>query len=107
MSIYMGGRMDGRQVQWEQLSPEVRSSILSPALLGLESMNAREVSNLLWSFGKLDVMWLGLPPFPRDALMAALQRETLSMTNFDLESLFVGLGLMQVRRYSCLYSFAH
>ena len=66
-------------------------------LLPLIRLSARELSNAFWSLGKLNVDYENELSVPlKEILMAQLTRFIETMKLFDIESVFVGLGLMQV-----------
>jgi hypothetical protein len=95
------------QAQWSLFPSGYRSELLAALEITLPTLNNRELSNILWALGKLNVDYnLDLSVGFRDALMSCLIAAADNLKLFDLESIFVGLGLMQVRNsllYTTLY----
>lgn len=86
------------QAQWNLFPSGYRSELLAALEITLPTLNNRELSNILWALGKLNVDYnLDLSVGFRDALMSSLIAAADNLKLFDLESIFVGLGLMQVR----------
>ena len=85
------------QVQWSTLPSRYRAELLGALEAALFSLNNRELSNIFWALGKTNVSYTDdLSSSFRETLMDSLAAAADDVKLFDLESIFVGLGLMQV-----------
>ena len=85
------------KVPWMSIPQSQRAGLLA----GLEgvvfNLSGRELSNAFWSLGKLNVDYdTEITDHLRDQLLTLLTDSVGRMKLFDLESVFVGLGLMRV-----------
>lgn len=81
------------KAQWKELGEDFISAASSGLIRAAGTFKIREVSNALWFLGKLNAS----PG--RDlleTLLSVLTKEAHQVQPFDLESLFVGLGLMEI-----------
>ena len=86
------------KVQWSSLPLSYRSELLTALETTLPTLHNRELSNIFWALGKTNVNHLqDLSSSFRESLMDCLVGASGDLKPFDLESVFVGLGLMQVR----------
>lgn len=85
------------QVSWSSLPAGYHTQLLTALENVLPSLNNRELSNVFWALGKLDVDYTNdLSVSFREVLIVSLVDAASALKLFDLESIFVGLGLMQV-----------
>ena len=85
------------QVQWSSLPPSFRKQLLTSVEAILPNLNNRELSNVFWALGKANVNYVDdLSADFKELLMDSLVVASGDLKLFDLESVFVGLGLMQV-----------
>lgn len=79
------------------MSLEYRTGLLIAVEVVLPTFNHRELSNIFWSMGKMNINYSeDLSVSFIDTLTASLSEVASTLKLFDLESVFVGLGLMQV-----------
>jgi hypothetical protein len=84
-------------VQWVTLPSAYKSELLTALEATLPTLNNREVSNVFWALGKTNINYNEhLSTSFRETLTSCLVGDVGDMKLFDLESIFVGLGLMQV-----------
>lgn len=74
-----------------------QSELLTALEATLPTLNNRELSNVFWALGKTNINYNEhLSASFRETLINCLVGDAGDMKLFDLESIFVGLGLMQV-----------
>jgi hypothetical protein len=84
-------------VQWATLPSAYKSELLTALEATLPTLNNRELSNVFWALGKTNINYNEhLSASFRETLTNCLVGDAGDMKLFDLESIFVGLGLMQV-----------
>jgi hypothetical protein len=65
----------------------------------LDTLNHWEISNIIWSLGKMNTDYDShIPDNVKTMIFQRLANEADKLKQFDVESIFVGLGLMEVRR---------
>jgi hypothetical protein len=63
----------------------------------LPTLSHWEISNVIWSLGKTNADYeRSVPAELKEAIMKRLADAASKLKQFDLESIFVGLGLMEV-----------
>ena len=86
-------------MHWSSLPPKYRAELLGALEATLPTLNNRELSNIFWALGKTNVSYTNdLSDSFREILMESLSAAASDVKLFDLESIFVGLGLMQVKQ---------
>jgi hypothetical protein len=91
-------------VHWSSLPAKYRIELLTALEATLPSLNNRELSNIFWALGKTNISYTtDLSASFRELLMDSLSASSTDVKLFDLESIFVGLGLMQVQQSSLVY----
>lgn len=87
------------QLPWRDLPSSTREGVTAAVVRVLPSTGRREFVNLIWSLGKVGLSWKSASAEETKMLETLLERLDAtvirSLTPFDLESLFVGLGLME------------
>jgi len=61
-----------------------------------KTIRSKDIANILFSLGKLHFSWESAPKEVREVLLESLGSLVVTMQSFDVESVFTGLGLMQV-----------
>jgi hypothetical protein len=84
------------KTSWRELPLSMQLALIDGIRMHLKMMGNREVANVFWSLGKLDYPYGEYVQLNND-LCQALQSKVFTMKYFDMESVFVGLGLMQVK----------
>ena len=95
------------QVQWSTLPSIYKTKLLDSLERILPTLNNRELSNVFWALGKTNIRYQeDLSDSFRGVLMDSLLNAAGDLKLFDLESIFVGLGLMQVTDmpFTCTYT---
>ena len=85
------------QVSWGQLPLPFTDALLSALQEQLPTLSHWEISNVIWSLGKTNADYeRAVPAELKEAIMRRLVDASNKLKQFDLESIFVGLGLMEV-----------
>ena len=85
------------QVSWGQLPLPFTDALLSALKEQLPTLSHWEISNVIWSLGKTNADYeRAVPAELKEAIMRRLVDASNKLKQFDLESIFVGLGLMEV-----------
>lgn len=88
------------KVPWSDLPQSFKGALVNSLINALPGTGRREIINILWSLGKLGLSWRSAVGEEAEMLSLVLGRLDATvirmLTPFDLESLFVGLGLMEV-----------
>ena len=85
------------KLPWNNVPTEQRVELLNALEDIITSLSTRELSNVVWSLGKLNVNYTyEITDSLKELLWKRLTGSVVRMKLFDLESVFVGLGSMQV-----------
>jgi hypothetical protein len=84
------------KARFEEFPTTFRESVLLSLLKTAGTYNARQISNAIWCLGKLHAEYRGFGTELIVEFERVLVREANRLQPFDVESLLVGFGLMQV-----------